>query len=434
MAGIAHASLEAHGTPPTDFIARGAYVLDEAGDFGRPTDVHVVGGFIAALAPVLPVDRSVAELDLAGLWMMPGIVDTHVHAVTHSFDGWEQLSTPYSFRIAETISALRAALHAGVTVMRDAGGLDAGIRDAVAAGLVEGPELQVSVVPISRTGGHGDGFLAGSGLEIPTDGMLPAYPGRPPHLADGVDEMTRVVRTVLRSGADWIKIMATGGVMSAGQDTSTGEHLPAEYTEDEIRAAVTEATRHGKPAMAHALGGTAIATAVRAGVRSIEHGLWLTEADAAAMAAAGTCLVPTLGIYAHLAEQADSMPAAVAERARAAGDVLGQAVQVAQAAGVPVALGTDFAHRDMHGRNLSEIAHLGRAGLTSGQALLAATANGAELCGLGGVTGRLRVGYRFDAIVLDTDPSDTEIFTDPNSVTAVFAGGHAIRPHPRWRC
>ncbi len=144
MAASAHGSPRRAGRPPSDFIVRGAHVLDEAGEFGAPTDLQVVEGRIAAVAPRLPVDRSVDELDLDGLWLMPGIVDTHVHAVTHSFDGWEQLTTPYSYRIAETLSALRTALHAGVTLMRDAGGLDAGVRDAVAAGLADGPELQVS--------------------------------------------------------------------------------------------------------------------------------------------------------------------------------------------------------------------------------------------------------------------------------------------------
>ena len=429
MARSAYGDPRGTDPPATDFITRGARVLDPAGEFGEPTDIHVVDGRIVAAAPALPVDPSIRNLDLTGLWLMPGVVDAHVHAVTHSFDGWEQLSTPYSYRIAETLSALRTALDAGVTLMRDAGGLDAGVRDAIAAGLARGPELQVSVVPISQTGGHGDGFLAGAGLELPTDGMLPEYLGRPPHLADGVDQVTRVVRAVLRSGADWIKIMATGGVMSAG-----GDDFPAEFTADEITAAVAEAGRRGKPTMAHALGGSAIGTAVGAGVRSIEHGLWLTEADAAAMAEAGTFLVPTLGIYAQLAEQAATLPARVARRASAAGQVLGQAVRIAKAAGVPIALGTDFAHRERHGHNLAEITHLVRAGLTTGEALLAATANGAELCGLGGITGRLQVGYRFDAIVLDADPSDAEIFTDPDSVTAVFAGGHAVRPHERWRC
>ncbi|SDP44763.1 Imidazolonepropionase [Nakamurella panacisegetis] len=414
--------------PTVDFTVRQAFVMDESGDFGPPTDLQVTGGRIAAIGPDLP--RNSLDVDLSGCWLMPGVVDAHLHAVTHSFDGWEQLNTPYSYRITETLDALRRTLAAGVTFVRDAGGLDAGVRDAVAAGLSEAPELQVSVVPLSRTGGHGDGFLAGVGRPYPVDGMLPDYPGRPPHVADGVDEVRRVVRTILRSGADWIKIMATGGVMSAG----AGE-FPAEFTGEELTTAIVEADRRGKPAMVHALGGPAIGQALRAGARSIEHGLWLTEADADLMASTGATLVPTLGIYAHLAELAatpGALPAATADRARAAGVALGDAVRIARAAGVPIALGTDFAHRDHHGHNLTEIAHLVAAGLTVAEALVAATSAGADLCGVGHLTGRLRVGYRFDAVVLDADPSDPETFRSPESVGGVFAAGRPVRPHPRW--
>ncbi len=412
------------------FTLRDLQVMDQSGEFGGPCDVTVVDGQITALGPALPVGRSITDVDMTGLWLMPGVVDAHLHAVTHSFDGWEQISTPYSYRIAETVAALGRTLRAGVTLVRDAGGLDAGVRDAVAAGLAAGPEMQVSVVPLSQTGGHGDGFLPGAALELATDGMLPDYLGRPPHLADGVDEVRRAVRTILRSGADWIKIMATGGVMS-----SAGGHFPAEFTEEEIVVAVTEARRRGKPVMVHALGGPAIGMAVRAGARSVEHGIWLTEADAALMSAAGATLVPTVGIYAHLAEVASTpgaMPAATAARAADAGAALGDAVRIAKAAGVRIALGSDFAHRDMHGRNLSEITHLVRAGLSVPEALVAATANGADLCGVGSVTGRLQVGYRFDAVVLDTDPQDAEIFLDPGSVTGVFAGGRPVLAHHRW--
>jgi imidazolonepropionase-like amidohydrolase len=417
-------------TPPPDFTVRSVHLMSASGDFSDASDLQVRSGRIAAIGPDLPVEPDVLDVDLTDLWLMPGVVDTHLHAVTHSFDGWEQLRTPLSYRIAETLAALRKTLHAGVTTVRDAGGLDAGVRDAIAAHLAEGPELQVSVVPLSQTGGHGDGFLAGIGLELPTDGMLPDYPGRPPHLADGVDEVRRAVRSILRSGADWIKIMGTSGVMSAA-----GGDFPAEFTPEEIGTAVAEATRRGKPVMVHALGGSAIATAVRAGARSIEHGIWLTESDAHLMATSGTTLVPTLGIYTHLAELArmpGALPPATAARAAAAGQALGAAVRIAQAAGVPIALGTDFAHRDHHGHNLSEITHLVRAGLTGAQALVAATATGADLCGLGGVSGRLLVGQRFDAIVLDEDPSDATIFLRPESVGAVFAGGRPVRPHARW--
>ena len=197
--------------PAASFTLRGVHVMGPTGEFDRATDISVSDGLISAVGAGLPLDDDVPDVDLAGVWVMPGVVDTHLHAVTHSFDGWEQLSTPYSYRIAETLSALRHTLRAGVTVVRDAGGLDAGVRDAVAAGLSPGPELQVSVVPLTRTGGHGDSLLPGTGWELPTDGMLPAYPGRPPHVADGPDEVRKVVRAIARSGADWLKVMATGG-------------------------------------------------------------------------------------------------------------------------------------------------------------------------------------------------------------------------------
>ena len=126
------------------------------------------------------------------------------------------------------------------------------------------------------------------------------------------------------------------------------------------------------------------------------------------------------------------IPAATAQRAATAGKVLGEAVRIARAAGVPIALGTDFAHRDHHGHNLSEITHLAAAGLTIGQALVAATSAGADLCGVGHLTGRLRVGHRFDALVLDADPSDPQIFSRADSVGGVFAAGRPVRPHQRW--
>lgn len=420
---------------PAGFTLRGVHILDSLGEFGSRSDIRVSDGRITGVGAGLPAGDG-PDVDLAGCWLMPGVIDTHVHAATHSHDGWEQLKTPYSYRIAETLAALERTLHAGVTTVRDAGGLDAGVRDAVRAGLADGPRAQISVVPISSTGGHGDGFLSGVGLEIPTDGMVPDYPGRPPHLADGVDEMRRVVRSVLRSGADWIKIMATPGVLGtrpAAPEFATGDGLVAEFTDEELCTAVAEAARRGKGVMAHALGGPAVAACVRAGVRSIEHGLWLTEQDADQMAAAGTTLVPTLGIYARLAAEAaaGALPPEIAGRAAAAARVLGEAVRMARAAGVPIALGTDFAHRDSHGTNLGEITHLVRAGLPLGEALLAATATGADLLGLRGVTGRLTVGARFDAVVLEVDPSDPAIFADPASVTAVFAEGRPVRPHPR---
>ena len=403
--------------------------MDLGGGFTGPVDVSVLDGRVAATGRGLRPDRDQPRLDGHGLWLLPGIVDCHLHAGVASFDQLELLRTPLSRRVLETAHTLRRTLTAGVTFVRDAGAADAGIRDAVAAGLVPGPEMQVSVVALGATGGHGDGFLAGPGAESAVDYMLPDYPGRPPNLADGPAEFRAAVRKLVRSGADWIKILATGGVLSAGSD---GE-FAAELGEDEIRAAVAEAASRGRPVMVHALGGPALRQAVEAGARSIEHGVFLTEADAALMAARGCALVPTLVIYDQLdaMARAGQLTGTRADRARAVGERLGEAVAIARHAGVPIALGSDFAHRDDHGRNLAEITLLHRAGLSLEEALLAATANGAQLCGVGGRLGRIAPGYEFDALLLDESPDDPAIFARPGCVTGVFQRGVPVVPHPR---
>jgi imidazolonepropionase-like amidohydrolase len=406
----------------------GVFALDRSGGFAGPLDVSVTEGRITSLGENLTPHPGQAAIDGYGLWLLPGIFDCHLHAGLATYDALELLNTPISRRVLETAQVLRHTLEAGVTFVRDAGGTDAGVRDAVANGVVPGPGLQVSVVALGTTGGHGDGFLAGPGLGCSADYSLPDYPGRPPHLVDGAEEMRKAVRLVLRSGADWIKLLATGGVLSAGD----GE-FERELSDEEMGMAVAEARRRRKPVMAHALGGPALASAVAAGARSIEHGVFLTESDAALMAAHGCALVPTLAIYQRLAEQARAgdLHGPKADRALAVGRRLGEAVAIARAAGVTIALGSDFGHRDDHGGNLGEIPLLRQAGLTIEEALLAATWAGAQLCGVDGRLGRLETGYEFDAILLDDDPADMQTFTSRASVTGVFQQGVAVVPHPR---
>jgi imidazolonepropionase-like amidohydrolase len=413
---------------PGSVFLHGVHALDRSGGFAGPLDVSVVDGMITGLGPNLAPLAGQAAIDGYGLWLLPGIFDCHLHTGLASYDALELLKTPISRRFLETAQVLRRTLEAGVTFVRDAGITDAGVRDAVADGLVPGPTLQVSVVALGATGGHGDGFLAGPGLECAVDYSLPDYPGRPPHLVDGPAEMRKAVRLVLRSGADWIKLLATGGVLSAGD----GEFDP-ELTDEEIRAAVDAARHRRKPVMVHALGGPALASAIAAGARSIEHGVFLTESDAALMAARRCALVPTLAIYHRLAElaRAGDLEGPQAGRALAVGERLGEAVAIARAAGVTIALGSDFGHRDNHGGNLAEIPLLRRAGLTIEEALLAATSAGAELCGVGDRLGRLAPGYEFDAVLLDDDPGDAETFTRPTGVTGVFKRGVPVVRHPR---
>jgi len=405
------------------FVLREAQVLDESGSFEGPLDVHVDGGRIAAVGPALVADAP--SHDFSGLWLLPGMVDCHDHVALATVDVGEILRTPLSGWVLETAATCRATLEGGVTFVRDCAGADAGMRDAIARGHVPGPQLQVSIVLLSQTGGHGDGFLAGPGLE---SSLMPDYPGKPPSVVDGVDEMRAAVRAVLRAGGDFVKLATTGGLVSEHD-----EPLVAEFTVEEIEVAVFEARRKGKPVAAHAYGGEGLENAVRAGVRTIEHGGFLTEEQAALMAERGCWLVPTLSAMRDVLDWARDGKLTPAQSRKILGFGLdfGDCVRLTRAYGVRVAAGTDYISREQHGRNLEELALLHGAGLTVEEALLAGTAWGAELCGVSDAVGRIAAGRRFDAIVLDEDPGDLSRFGQPGVVTGVFkAGAPAVR-HPR---
>ena len=408
------------------FVLREAMVLDEAGGFTGPVDVSVENGIVTGVGRNLPRGAG-RDHDFHGLWVMPGMFDCHVHVVATSIDVMELLRTPLSERILEAGSILERMLKSGVTFARDAGGADVGVRRAVERGYVKGPQLQVAVAPISQTGGHFDGALAGPALDVSAGYQFPDYPGRPPILVDGVDEMRKAVRLRLRAGADWIKLTTTGGIMSAhGSGTSP------ELTFDEIATAVAEAGRKGKGVMVHCFGGENLRNSVMAGVRSIEHGFFLTEADARLMAARGTWLVPTLSALRDVTDWAaeGKLPAYAAQKIKDLKLDLGAAVRIARENGVRIALGTDFISRDQQGRNLGEIALAADAGLSREEALLAATRGGAELCGVADRYGRIAAGYVFDAIAIDADPSDLA-FARRGAVQGVFKAGMPVLPHER---
>jgi imidazolonepropionase-like amidohydrolase len=302
------------------------------------------------------------------------------------------------------------------------------MRAAVQRGDVPGPELAISVVALSETGGHLDGFLPGPGFEIAADYVIPDYHGRPPYRVDGPDEMRRTVRETLRAGADWIKLCTTGGVLSPFDDA-----LEPQFTPEEIEMAVFEAARRGKGVMVHAFGGEGLDNAVAAGVRSVEHGVFLTEAQADAMAKTGCYLVPTLAVLEDVIAwgRKGMMPPYAIEKAKGLEGLLGEAVKVARDHGVRMATGTDFIERDQHGGNLRELTLMRRAGLSPEETLLAATVGGAELCGVADRLGRIAAGYRFDAIVLEQDPGDLSLFESRDAVKMVFQGGTAVGPYER---
>jgi imidazolonepropionase-like amidohydrolase len=405
-----------------DYVLREANVLDESGGFSGPLDVHVRAGRVAAVGRDVPADGA-PEVDCSGLWVLPGMFDCHDHLTFSTTSVEEVLSTPVTSWALEAAHNARITLEAGVTSVRDLCGADRGLRDSLAAGHVPGPTLQVSVVLICQTGGHGDGYLSGAGIDA---GLVPDYPGRPPYVVDGPETMRHAVRATLRAGADWIKLATTGGLVSEHD-----EPLVAELTPEEIAVAVHEAGRKGKPVAAHAYGGEGLTNAVRAGVRSIEHGGFLTEEQASLMATSGCFLVPTLSAMRDCLRWAQdgALTPTQCRKVLGLGLELGRCVQVAKAHGVPLACGTDYISRTQHGGNLEELALMRQAGLTPEETLLAATAGGAELCGVADEYGRIAPGYVFDAIVLDDDPGDLSAL----AATGVFKAGAPVVAHARVR-
>jgi imidazolonepropionase-like amidohydrolase len=230
---------------------------------------------------------------------------------------------------------------------------------------------------MSRTGGHADGFLRGPRLEFSIDYLPEGDRGE--YLVDDEYSMRNVVRRTLRSGADWIKLCATGGIASDYDDP-----LSAELTEGELRVGVTEAAARGKHVMVHAYGGEGLDNCIRAGVKSIEHGTFLTEEQAAQMSVAGMWLVPTVSILEDDIRCARDGTVAphIAAKALTVEPPLYEVAGLAHAHGVRIALGSDAVRRDLHGRNLAEIPALARSGLPAAECLRAATVGGAELLGI----------------------------------------------------
>ncbi len=405
------------------FVLRGAMVLDDGGEFSGPCDVEVIDGRVRRLARELRTEAT--SYDFAGLWLMPGMVDCHLHAIATSLNTMELLRMPLSERVLQAAAMLRRILEAGVTLGRDASGIDAGIRNGVRRGFVPGPELQIALGALSETGGHYDGYLHGLNVPMSTGYQVPDYPGRPPLVVDGPDEIRKAVRQLIRARVDWIKLCTTGGIVS-------GTGGASQFTREEIFLAVAEARRRGKPAMVHCYGGEGLRNAVEAGVRSIDHGVFLTEVDAALMKAHDCWLVPTLTIQQDIKQWANSgkLGPAAAATVKEIEPIFGQSVKIAHAAGVKIALGSDFISSEQHGTNLREIASVADAGLSVGEALLAATRNGAELLGVERDHGRIAPGFLFDAIVLDSDPSDLA-FARNGRVDGVFKSGIPVRAHQR---
>ncbi|MFB6126860.1 MAG: amidohydrolase family protein [Halolamina sp.] len=385
-------------------LLRNGTVVDADG--ARRADVAVEDGTIVAVGDDVDAEIEPEETtDVDGQFLAPGLVDAHVHLMMDGRPDPESLTDDSVADAAYRAAAnLQAAVEAGVTTVRDLGArgtlaLDAA--DAVADGTLTGPRVHACGENVVMTGGHGHWF------------------GRE---ADGPAEVRKAVREQLKRGADVVKCMATGGVLTTGAQTGAPELTPTE-----LGALVDAAAAKGVPTAAHAHGAEGIKNAVEAGIDSVEHGTLMDREAAQRMAEAGAYWVPTASALRGIVDNGveAGIPESAVEKADAAAAAFDDAFERALDAGVTVAMGTDAGTPFNHFGDIpAELSYMVDRGMTPEAALEAATVNAAALLGIDDEVGRVTEGYAADLVVLDADPTaEVDAWTAPD---AVFARGERV--------
>jgi imidazolonepropionase-like amidohydrolase len=395
---------------PRRTVLRNARLLDGTGAPPHAlVDVVLEGGKIAHVGGPVPGGES-ELVDLERRTLMPGLIDCHVH-LTFSGEAQEveRAATVPVPDLAWTAAAnARETLEGGVTTVRDVGaraGVAIRLREAIAAGRVPGPRMRAAGAIICMTGGHG------------------WFIGRE---ADGPDDVRRAVREQLKAGADCVKFTATGGGMTPGVDPRASS-----FTDVELAAGVDEAHKAFRRAIAHAQGNAGIKTAVRAGIDSVEHGVYLDDEVIEEMRQRGTFLVATLVAPAMIARHGTSagIPEYVVTKAAGVLEAHQESFRKAVRAGVRIAMGTDAGTPfNRHGANAQELALMVEGGLSPADAIVAATRSAAELLDLVEVTGTVEPGKAADLLIVDGDPlADIRILGDRDRLAGIVKDGRWIR-------
>ena len=407
-------------TPVAVTVLRAARLIDGTGAAPiAPGMVRVDGDRIVAVGTNLAVPPGATVVELGDATLLPGLIDLHTHLTGDERVHWEDAlvkTTPAHDALWGARNA-RVTLMAGFTTCRDMGPnwpyVDVELKRAIDEGAVPGPRLLTAGAYVSSTGGAGDARQFSIYVDVPSVH----------NLADGPDEITKAVRTNLKNGADFIKILATGAVLSKGITPGAQQ-----YSDDEIRAAVTEARRWGRPVAAHAHGADGIKAAIRAGVRTIDHGSYLDDEAIALLQGSNrqTFYAPTL-YTSHVIDSddpANPIPLSERERSRQIGAIKDAGFRRALAAGIPIGFATD-AMVIPHGDNAKEFAERVKLGESPMASIVAATSLNAEILGWQDRVGSLAAGKFADLIAVPGNP--LQDITALQRVGFVMKGGVTYR-------
>jgi len=401
---------------PKHIVIRAGSVLDvKTGKALRDTAIVIEGDKVVSVGPAsaVPATSDATVINLPNATVLPGLIDAHTHLTFNPLFGYEMLGISVPREALIGAHNARVTLEAGFTTVRNVGAhaySDVALRDAINAGDVPGPRMLVSGPALSITGGHCDNDL------LPFD-YHATYEG----VADGVESVQHRTREIIKYGADLIKVCATGGVLSKGDDPNVSQ-----YTLEEMKAIVADAHRLGRKVAAHAHGAQGVIWASEAGVDSVEHGHLMNDAAIATLKKNGTYLVPTLYLMDWQRENAAkaNLPDFAKRKMEMVSEMGKNNAKKAFEAGVKIGLGTDAAVYP-HGLNAHELAVYVSLGMSPLQAIQTATANDADLLGWSDKVGTLEPGKWADIIAVDGDP--LQDITVLQHVKFVMKGGEVVK-------
>ncbi|RBQ24165.1 Imidazolonepropionase [Candidatus Methanobinarius endosymbioticus] len=367
----------------------------------------------------IDIDDGTKIIDGEDNFILPGFIDMHVHLLANGFIKENDLVNPLANYFYQGIANMKDTIDAGVTYVRDCGLADAGVKMAAQRKIFPCPKMKISVTPLSITGGHFD-FMLNSGIDT-----IVNYPGLPRPVCNGIEGVITKTREVFRAGADFIKVMATGGVISPN-------NVPefAQYNIKELKAIVKEAKmRGGAKVSAHAHGLEGIKNSVKAGIQFIEHGTYMDESIAKYMVKKGTYLIPTCSVMGGAVDQAKQglLDDASSQNAYEADKVHKDNMIIAYESGVKMLMGTDSGVSP-HGNNLKELQLLCEIGMDPLESIASGTIEAAKALEIDNEIGSIEVGKAADIIMVAKNPlDDIGHLADPNNVLKVIQDGNIVK-------